>query len=121
MTEFLYKFACFDCQVAFKRQAIEDTASASAHQAESDIVHKCPNCNHRMAFMGRNFATPSKTDDSAWRAARTLWESGFRYVGSGFHPDPALPKTKSDAKSFVVENPKHAQRVGIEQLWNNYA
>ena len=121
MTEFLHKFACFDCQVAFKRQAIQDTSSGSAHQSDSDIVHKCPNCGHRMAFMGRNFATPSKTDSSAWVAAKSLWEAGFRFVGSGYHSDPALPKSKSRVSAFIEQNPEHKQRVGTQQQWANYA
>ena len=68
MTDFLHKFACFDCQIAFKRQAIEDVSSGSGHQSDSDIVHLRPNCGHRMAFMGRNFSTPSKADSSGWIA-----------------------------------------------------
>jgi hypothetical protein len=121
MTEFLHKFACFDCQIAFKRQATEDTSSGSAHQPDSDIIHMCPNCGHRMAFMGRNFATPSKSDSSAWLAAKSLWEAGFRFVGSGYHGDSALPRSKSGVSAFIEQNPEHKQRVGTQQQWVNYA
>lgn len=121
MTDFLHKFACFDCLVAFKRQAIEDTSTGSAHQADSEIIHKCPNCGHRMAFMGRNFAAPSKKDSSSWLAAQKLWESGFRFVGSGYHSDPALPRKKSEVEAFIEHNPEHKQKVGSKQLWLNYA
>lgn len=121
MTEFLHKFACFDCQVAFKRPATKDTSSGSAHQPDSDIVHVCPNCGHRMAFMGRNFAAPSKADSSAWAAAKCLWEAGFRFVGSGYHSDPVLPKSKSGVGTFLSENPEHKQKVGTQQQWKNYS
>lgn len=121
MIEFLHKFACLDCRVAFKRQAIEDTSSGSAHQADSEIVHKCPNCGHRMAFMGRNFAAPSKKNLSSWQVAQRLWESGFRFVGSGYHSDPVLPRKKTEVEAFIEHNPKHKQRVGSKQLWSNYA
>ncbi|GAB2891197.1 hypothetical protein ACCI51_03005 [Microbulbifer echini] len=121
MTEFLHKFACFDCQVAFKRQALEDASSGSAHQSDSDIIYKCPNCGHRMAFMGRNFAAPSKNDSSGWAAAKSLWEAGFRFVGNGYHDDPAFPKIKPDVNSFIEQNPEHKQRVGIKQQWKNYS
>jgi DNA-directed RNA polymerase subunit RPC12/RpoP len=119
--EFLHKFACFDCQVAFKRRAIEDTSSSSAHQADSEIIHKCPNCNHRMAFMGRNFATPSKANSSAWFAAKSLWEAGFRFVGSGAHSDSALPKSKAAVAEFIEQNSEHKQKVGNQQQWAKYA
>ncbi|WP_444891620.1 hypothetical protein [Microbulbifer sp. DLAB2-AA] len=120
MTEFLHKFACFDCQVAFKRRAIEDASSGSAHQSDSNIIHKCPNCAHRMAFMGRNFAAPSKADSSAWEAAKRLWEAGFRFVGSGYHSDPALPKSKSGISEFIDNNPAHKQKVGKQRRWADY-
>jgi len=121
MSEFLYKFACFDCRVAFKRRATENPSTGSAHQAEAEISHSCPNCDHRMAFLGRNFAAPPKQDASGWLAAKKLWESGYRYSGSGSHADPALPQKKADVASFVNKNPSHAQKIGIAQLWSNYA
>ena len=117
MNEFLYKFACFDCKIAFKRRATEDAVSSSAHKAESDITHMCPNCGHRMAFMGRNFSAPSKLNDSAWEAAKALWEAGFRFSGSGYHSDPALPKSKHEVRSFILENPHHVQKIGCVQQW----
>lgn len=120
MTEFLHKFACFDCRVAFKRRATEYTSSGSAHQSDSDIVHMCPNCGHRMAFMGRNFSAPQKADSSTWSAVRSLWEAGFRFVGSGYHSDPALPQSKSDVSAFIESNPEHTQRVGTQQQWITY-
>jgi len=121
MTEFLYKFACFECKVSFKRNATNDTVSGTAHLAESEVVHMCPNCGHRMAFMGRNFAAPKKSDSSAWQAAKGLWEAGFRYSGNGYHSDPALPKSKAQVELFISENPTHVQKIGIQQQWENYA
>jgi DNA-directed RNA polymerase subunit RPC12/RpoP len=119
MTEFLHKFACFDCRVAFKRNATEDTPTGSAHQSESEIVHNCPNCGHRMAFMGRNFAAAPKADSSSWVAAKKLWEAGFRFVGSGYHSDPVLPRNRTEVDRFIEENPHHSQRVGSVQVWEN--
>lgn len=118
MTEFLYKFACFDCRVAFKRQALKDPKGHSAHVSESELEHYCPNCGHEMAFMGRNFAAPPKSDVSAWAAAQTLWEAGFRYVGSGSHVSPALPRRKSEVASFIQENPEHFQKVAVALAWS---
>lgn len=121
MTEFLFTFACFDCRIAFKRRENEDASSGTAHQSDSEIEHKCPNCGHRMAFVGRNFEVPPKASNSAWFAAKYLWEAGFRFVGSGFHSDPQLPRKKSEVKKFIEQNPKHVQRVGARQQWENYA
>ena len=121
MTEFLFKFACFDCLVSFKRQATNETATGSAHQADSEVDHKCPNCGRKMAFMGRNFAAPSRKDNSAWFAAKKLWEAGFRYVGSGYHSDPALPRSKAEVDAFIESNPKHKQKVATKKKWSEYS
>jgi DNA-directed RNA polymerase subunit RPC12/RpoP len=121
MPEFLYNFACFDCQVCFKRLATRDSSSGTAHRAKSELSHNCPNCGHKMAFMGRNFATPPKTDNSAWLAAKGLWEAGFRFSGSGAHSDPALPRTKQEVVAFVEANPRHYQRIGSPNKWSEYA
>ncbi|WP_444909435.1 hypothetical protein [Microbulbifer sp. TRSA005] len=73
-----------------------------------------------MAFMGRNFAAPSKADASAWEAAKRLWEAGFRFVGSGYHSDPLLPKSKSGISAFIEQNPEHKQRIGKQLEWAKY-
>jgi len=121
MAPFLHNFACFDCQVSFKRPATKDATTGSAHLAESELVHNCPNCGHRMAFMGRNFATPLKSDRSAWVAAKGLWEAGFRFSGSGYHSDAPLPRSKQAVVAFVEGNPKHVQRIGGQSKWTDYA
>lgn len=117
MTKILYKFACFDCHVAFKRRASDDY-SGVAHLAETEYVHPCPHCNRRMAFMGRNFVAPAKSDTSGWWAAKKLWEAGFRFVGNGYHADPALPRNKSEVDVFIQQNPRHALRVGPVGEWD---
>lgn len=71
--------------------------------------------------MGRNFATPPKSDRSAWAAAKGLWEAGFRFSGSGYHSDPALPRSKNEVASFVDANPKHVQKIGVQRKWSEYA
>lgn len=121
MTQFLHNFACFDCQVSFKRPATEDSSTGSAHLAESELIHMCPNCGHKMAFMGRNFSTPSKSDNSGWQAAKSLWEAGFRFSGSGFHSDPPLPKNKREVSEFIKLNPKHSQKIAPENKWSEHA
>jgi DNA-directed RNA polymerase subunit RPC12/RpoP len=121
MTQFLYNFACFDCQVSFKRPATSNSATGSAYLAEAELIHNCPNCGHRMAFMGRNFAAPPKSGHSAWIAAKCLWEAGFRFSGSGYHSDPPLPRTKQEVVAFVKENSRHSQRIGRLSNWSEYA
>ncbi len=120
MTQFLHNFACFDCQISFKRPATKDSSSGSAHLAESELVHTCPNCRHKMAFMGRNFSTPSKSDNSGWIAAQALWEAGFRFSGSGSHSDPPLPRTKQEVGEFIKLNPKHYQKIAPNEKWSDY-
>lgn len=73
-----------------------------------------------MAFMGRNFATPPKSDTSGWVAAKGLWEAGFCYSGSAYHNDAPLPRSKQEVNVFVVSNPKHVQIIGAENMWSEY-
>lgn len=73
-----------------------------------------------MAFMGRNFATPPKANNSAWLAAKYLWEAGFRFSGSGYHTDPPLPRVKQEVAAFIEENPMHYQRIGSPNNWSKY-
>jgi hypothetical protein len=74
-----------------------------------------------MAFMGRNFATPPKSDSSAWLAAKRLWEEGFRFSGSGYHSDTPLPRKKQEVAAFIEENPKHVQKIGRQNKWSEYS
>ncbi|CCN81245.1 hypothetical protein VIBNISFn27_110005 [Vibrio nigripulchritudo SFn27] len=118
--EFLHKFACFDCRVAFKRRATEKSDTGSAWQADSELAHRCPNCGHRMAFLGRNFRAPKQSDKQKWHAAKLLWEAGFRYCGSGSHKDPVLPESKVEAIEFVKANLKHSQKIAETNSWEKY-
>jgi hypothetical protein len=120
MTPFLHKFSCFDCQICFKRPATVDASTGSAHQSDSELVHACPNCGHKMAFMGRNFSAPPKADNSGWFAAKSLWEAGFRFSGSGSHSDSPLPRSKVEVAEFIKLNPKHSQKIGRECKWSEY-
>jgi hypothetical protein len=74
-----------------------------------------------MAFMGRNFSTPSKSDLSAWSAAQYLWEAGFRFSGSGYHSDAALPRKKQEVEAFIQVNSQHSQKIGHQIKWSEYA
>ena len=118
--EFLHKFACFDCHLAFKRRATEKSDTGTAWQAESEITHKCPTCNRKMAFLGRNFRAPKKSDKNKWQAAQLLWEAGFRFCGSGYHQDPALPENKPQVAEFIKNNLNHTQKVAKSSSWVKY-
>lgn len=118
--EFLYKFACFDCQIAFKKPATLDSDLKTAWLADSELAHKCPKCDHKMAFMGRNFRTPKKSERSKWLAAKLLWEAGFRYCGNGYHEDPALPEDRVYASQFLKQHKKHTQKIAEKQVWESY-
>ena len=118
--EFLHKFACFDCNVAFKRPATEDSFSGTAWQAESELIHKCPNCTHKMAFMGRNFRVPKRSNKNKWMAAKLLWEAGFRYCGSGNQPSVTLPEVTSEIPEFIKNNMNHNQKIAKSNSWEQY-
>lgn len=118
--EFLHKFACFDCRVAFKRRATEESNTGTAWQAESELEHNCPNCGRKMAFLGRNFRAPKQSSKNKWQSAMLLWEAGFRYCGSGYHSDPVLPESKVETIDFIKNNPSHTQRIASSNCWETY-
>ncbi|MDK1286283.1 hypothetical protein [Pseudoalteromonas umbrosa] len=119
--KFLYKFACFDCRVAFKRHATQELNTGSTWQADSEVVHNCPNCGRRMAFLGRNFRAPKQSDKNRWQSAMLLWEAGFRYCGSGYHDDPVLPESKAETIEFIKNNLSHSQRIASCIYWEGYS
>ncbi|MBO9492379.1 hypothetical protein J7384_18600 [Endozoicomonas sp. G2_1] len=118
--EFLHKFACFDCRVAFKRRVIEESHTGTAWQADSKLVHTCPNCGRRMAFLGRNFRAPRQSHKNKWQSVMLLWEAGFRYCGSGYHEDPALPESKAETIEFIKNNINHIQKIAGGKCWEKY-
>jgi len=120
MSDFLFKFSCFDCRVSFKRKATNKVEYFNAHLPETEIEQRCPNCGNRMAFMGRNFQSPTKNDTSSWKAAQLLWESGYRFVGSGFHNSPSLPRKKVEVENFIANNQEHHQKVAFASKWEQY-
>ncbi len=120
MESFLFKFACFDCRVSFKKPATNNIKEYSAHLPEAVLSHKCMICGNKMSFMGRQFQSPQKSDLSGWKSAQLLWEHGFRFVGNGFHNSPALPKKKPDTLAFISENKDHNQKVSFSVDWEVY-
>lgn len=118
--EFLHKFACFDCRVAFKRRATEESNTGTAWQAESELEHNYPNCGRKMAFLGRNFRAPKQSSKNKWQSAMLLWETGFRYCGSGYHSDPALPESKVETIDFITNNSSHTQKIAGSNCWETY-
>jgi len=120
MDRFLFKFACFDCRVSFKKAATNNIEQYNAHLPEAELSHNCMNCGNKMAFMGRQFQPPPKSDLSGWKSAQLLWEHGFRFVGNGFHSSPALPKKKADTLTFISENTEHNQKVSFSVDWEAY-
>ncbi|MGF1727030.1 hypothetical protein L4D12_20370 [Photobacterium nomapromontoriensis] len=106
--------------MAFKRRATEKSNTGTAWQAESELVHKCPNCGRKMAFLGRNFRAPKQADKNKWYAAQLLWEAGFRYCGNGHHEGPALPESKVHTINFIQTNLKHPQKIAETNSWEKY-
>ena len=91
-------FACFDCQVSFKR----------GDEVETLV---CPRCSGTMHRMGWSFHAPLKRDREQWKKVQILFAEGFRFYGSGSSDQEPIPDTHRDVPDFLERNQKHRLRV----------
>jgi len=90
--EYLIPFACFVCRKSFKKPV-----------PDGEYEHSCSECDSPMYEMGRNFSAPKKEDHKQWRKVQLLYAHGFRFVGSGNHNGPNIPKTLADVELFLPQ------------------
>lgn len=97
---YLIAHACFDCRKSWKRS--------------DDHEHRCPECDGRLAMMGRSFRTPSRRKLDQWEKVRRLWNAGFRFWSYRSHPNAErYPADLREVDAFISRNREHPMRVEI--------
>ena len=99
-SEYLVPHACFHCRKSFKLR--------DSNEAEP---RRCPQCDQALYWMGRSFRPPKMDDKKQWEKVLKLYAAGFRFIGSGNHDEPDLPKTLREVDGFIQANPSHILRV----------
>jgi hypothetical protein len=117
-------YACFKCQVGFKRRNLYDTqpevfdkVNAEAQKENKSafvIINEikdfvCPNCGGEMANLGRDLKLPPKSKDEQWEAIKYLYEHQFNFFTCGCNGIGIVPQKRADAVELV-----EAQRVKSE-------
>lgn len=100
--KYLVAHACFECRRSMK------VVPRPADQSQP----RCPECGAVAYWMGRTFRAPRRDNLEQWAKVMALYAHGFRFVGSGSHSDPPMPKRLREVEGFVRANPKHRCRVG---------
>jgi hypothetical protein len=108
-------YACFKCQVGFKRPNLYDvqpelvnelnkkaiTEKAAVPESIKDA--KCPNCGNEMYNLGRDLRLPSKTKDEQWRCIKYLYDNKYNIYSCGCSGIGFVPHKMEDAIELVKE------------------
>ena len=97
---YLVPHACFHCRKSFKLTKSNETE-----------LRRCPQCGQSLYWMGRNFRPPKMDDKKQWEKVLKLYAAGFRFIGSGNHDEPDLPKALRDVDAFIRANSNHVLRA----------
>jgi len=86
---YLTAHACFRCRCSFKlKWTYSDQREAP-----------CPNCRRPLAWMGRRFRAPKRSDIRQWKKVEALWNAGIRFsICNG--PD-RMPETLGEVQPFL--------------------
>jgi hypothetical protein len=88
-------YACFKCQVGFKRPNLYDVQPELADAMQKKAIKdskpiqvsakdaKCPNCGNKMYNLGRDLRLPTKTKDEQWRCIKYLYYNQYNIYSCG--------------------------------------
>jgi hypothetical protein len=106
-------YACFKCQVGFKRPNLFDVQPelADATQKKAKLEGKqmqtnakdakCPNCGNEMYNLGRDLRLPTKTKDEQWRCIQYLYDNKYNIYSCGCQGIGFVPHKMEDAIQLV--------------------
>lgn len=106
-------YACFKCQVGFKRPNLFDVQPelADAMQKKAKLESKpmqanakdakCPNCGNEMFNLGRDLRLPTKTKDEQWRCIKYLYNNKYNIYSCGCQGIGFVPHKIEDAIQLV--------------------
>jgi hypothetical protein len=99
-------YACFKCQVGFKRRNIGDVQPDLVNtNSAQDYMHdaKCPNCSGEMTNIGRDLRLPTKTKDEQWRCIKYLVDHNYNIYSCGCQGIGFVPHKMQDAIELVAD------------------
>jgi hypothetical protein len=104
-------YACFRCQIGFKRPNLFDVQPELARQLlkNASIVPlnvkeaKCPNCSNEMANLGRDLRLPIKTKNEQWQCIKYLYEMKYNIYSCGCSGIGYVPHKMEEAIQLVKE------------------
>lgn len=111
-------YACFKCQVGFKRpnlfdvqpqafDAMQKIARQEGNSIQANISEaKCPNCGNEMYNLGRDLRLPTKTKDEQWRCIKYLYDNNYNIYSCGCSGIGFVPHKMEDAIQLVADYKK---------------
>lgn len=90
-------YACFNCQVGFKRRNLFDINPDATEAKDS----RCPNCRSEMYNLGRDLRLPKKDADEQWRCIKYLVDSKYNIYSCGCQGIGFVPHKMEDAIELV--------------------
>jgi predicted RNA-binding Zn-ribbon protein involved in translation (DUF1610 family) len=122
-------YACFQCQVGFKRSLLSDVKKAKlllkyAKQTgeipkSESVEFKCPNCRNEMANLGRDLRLPSKTKNEQWRCLKYLFDHKYNFYSCGCYGIGIVPHKMQEAidliQNSIVQLFELERRKNIEE------
>jgi hypothetical protein len=124
-------YACFKCQVGFKRpnlfdvqpelaDAMQKKAKLEGKQMQTNAKDaKCPNCGSEMYNLGRDLRLPTKTKDEQWRCIKYLNDNNYNIYSCGCQGIGFVPHKMEDAIQLVDEYknqlPKYYKQQSLQE------
>ncbi len=124
-------YACFKCQVGFKRPNLYDVQPKLADAMQKNAKQedkpmqanakdaKCPNCGNEMYNLGRDLRLPTKTKDEQWRCIKYLYDNNYNIYSCGCSGIGFVPHKMEDAIQLVADYKKqipiYLKRQALEQ------
>jgi hypothetical protein len=108
-------YACFKCQVGFKRPNLYDVQPELADELIQKAIAdgnpiptnakdaKCPNCAREMYNLGRDIRLPVKTKTEQWKCIKYLYDHNYNIYSCGCSGIGFVPHKMEDAIELVAE------------------
>ena len=105
-------YACFKCQVGFKRRNLSDIDPNTKEAKES----KCPNCGGQAFNVGRDLRLPNKEADEQWRCIKYLVDNKYNIYSCGCQGIGFVPHKMKDAMELVKNDVLKDKQYSYEQV-----
>jgi hypothetical protein len=109
--EYKETYACFKCQVGFKRPNLFDVQPATfdnLSKKTKDVPNEaksfhCPKCGGKTANLGRDLRLPAKTKNEQWQCIKYLYENKYNIYSCGCQGIGFVPHKMAEAIELVKD------------------